>query len=156
MYFSSVWAGVDLKISPPIKPEIQKKQKTKGKHQISVKGPNYNSENIRAIFCRSGFPWRKDRFSRINRAMCQWSPLNVKSLSACSHQEVCIAGCSWSVRELKESWRRVKASKKQQRTRHLLSTTHFPRHTELLAARSQQLTRLITHSNHMMLTDVFL
>lgn len=105
--------------------ERNRKKKTKGKHQFSVKGPNYNSENIQTIFCMSGFPWRKDCFSIITGAMCQWSPRNMKSLSACSHQEVA-SQAFLECPEIKESWHRVKASKKQQRSRHLLLTTHFP------------------------------
>lgn len=89
--------------------------------------------------------------------MCRWSPCNIKSLPACSREEVA-SQAFLECPEIKESWHRVKASTKQQRSHHPSSTSHFPITESFSELAPNSLTCLKTHSSrqgHMMLTDEF-
>lgn len=60
-----------------------------------------------------------------DHTVCRWSLCSIKSLSTCSHEEVA-SQAFLECPEMKESWHRVKASKKQQRSHHPLSTLISP------------------------------
>lgn len=90
----------------------RRKKKTKGKNHFPIKRPNYTSEKIWSVLCSSGFPWRQECLPTITGTMCGWSPCNIKSLFACSHEEA-VSPAFLECPQIRESWLRVKASKKQ-------------------------------------------